>query len=198
MDSQPIDCEHEEGHSTTAAVHKSAKEECQARLLELPAELRDKIYGEVAVTRRDINIESEIHPKEPTILAVCHQIRNEALPIYYGHNTFAVDMDRLTDNCPFPYTAKWIRLIGGERASMLKNMQLYLRRGMIPSAPKTKKALMFICRSFLKFGVKLEELTITCEQSENHKHQDFLDGARMFMKAEMRLLARRSEVKSES
>ncbi|KAK3697693.1 hypothetical protein LTR37_017342 [Vermiconidia calcicola] len=65
-------------------------------LLTLPAELRDRVYELVLEEDRVIQV-SNVHPVrheadflEPAITRVNHQLRREALPVYYGCSYFKV------------------------------------------------------------------------------------------------------------
>ena len=71
-----------------------------SRLLALPAELRNTIYELVLISPTDIVIPAPSSPKspgvtttnlfppEPALLLTSHQIRHEALKIYYLSNRF--------------------------------------------------------------------------------------------------------------
>lgn len=62
-------------------------------LLELPAELRNKIYFDVLVSEKPLGIAKQTHiydvrHKAPALLQTCRQIREEARTIFYSNNTF--------------------------------------------------------------------------------------------------------------
>lgn len=59
-------------------------------LLTLPAEIRNKIYGHVLYVPRAIKVPPYYKTREvcPPLLATCHQIRQEAGPIYAEVNKF--------------------------------------------------------------------------------------------------------------
>lgn len=56
-------------------------------LLELPAELRNKIYEYALVEQWCIEIDRQNH-LQPGLLRTCHQIRAEAIEMFYSENQF--------------------------------------------------------------------------------------------------------------
>ena len=66
-------------------------------------------------TQRSIIVDPHRPPQEPNILRICQQIRNEALPIYYGTNAFqfATTSDAVA----------WLKHIGSEKRAMLKQLR---------------------------------------------------------------------------
>ena len=76
--------------STTA--HSTSSTSTCCRLLELPAELRNRIYREVLITGGCIDVTRE-SISQPPLLRACRQIRAEAKSIYYLENrTFYIDV----------------------------------------------------------------------------------------------------------
>lgn len=72
----------------------------QSPLSILPPELRNRIY-DLTLVEND-NITTNVTPmydtpsrlwKPPPILQSCRQLRAEALPVYYGSNTFVVEQN---------------------------------------------------------------------------------------------------------
>ena len=72
---------------TTAAPARVAQD---SRFLDLPAELRNTIY-ELAVLDHSGGIEICLTLREPALLSVCSQTRDEASAIYYKQNKFWYD-----------------------------------------------------------------------------------------------------------
>ena len=62
----------------------------RCRLLELPPELRNRIYELVLPINRDILVHERWHVAL-NLLATCRQTRSEGSSIYFGRNTFHVD-----------------------------------------------------------------------------------------------------------
>ena len=59
--------------------------------LDLPAELRNRIYQDVLVEDEDVEIQRFApHVIKPALLRTQKQIREEALPVFWAANTFAV------------------------------------------------------------------------------------------------------------
>lgn len=56
-------------------------------LLELPGEVRNRIFRHVLVSDDEIPID-KTNFKQPTLLRTCKTIKNEASPIYYHENSF--------------------------------------------------------------------------------------------------------------
>ncbi|CAK3936123.1 Hypothetical predicted protein [Lecanosticta acicola] len=99
------------------------RSEPTCRLLNLPAELRNEIYELVLVSSGRIEL-TTTRPKslrEPAFLAISRQIRTEATAIYYGSNTFCRKV-YYNDGRRWSLLEKWLRKIGPERCSMLREM----------------------------------------------------------------------------
>lgn len=104
-------------------------------LLELPAELRNRIYEAALVHNTifilhpsgkpvddiedgDLGLPTALfRPSEPSLTRTSHQVRDETLPIYYGQNTYR---DSIRD----PYCTKLLRFLTPERRLMLKRVQI--------------------------------------------------------------------------
>lgn len=98
-------------------------------LAKLPRELRDRIYIETLVSDEEINIEnleydfpwarSEEFPK-PGLLGVCPQVRQEALEVYYGQNTFrAIVFDE--DSTP---PLRWLQSLEADELAALRVLKI--------------------------------------------------------------------------
>lgn len=90
-----------------------------SRLLKLPAELRNQIYHFALVEDEPVRVsDPRLHRRrEPSLLSVCRQIRDESTEIYYGANNFAADD---TYHCKSFLTA-----IGAQKAAMLRTVHLW-------------------------------------------------------------------------
>lgn len=66
-------------------------EAAACHLLELPAELRNRIYRLVLHRNKHIQVATTGYERED-MLSTCRQIRQEAIKIYYYENTFRVTM----------------------------------------------------------------------------------------------------------
>ena len=78
----------------------------ESRLLSLPPELRTHIYRDVLLQSNPISlaVSEPAHESnaQPGILLTCHQIRNEAISIYYGENAFRLGIGNLRGNALVP------------------------------------------------------------------------------------------------
>lgn len=83
MDESP-DC----GLSEPTQIHSQLDKHC--RLLELKPEIRTAIIRLAVAESQPIKIHAwqPLAPIQPALLATCHEIRSEALPIFYNVNTF--------------------------------------------------------------------------------------------------------------
>ena len=94
------------------------KDEKPCLLIALPAELRNTIYSLVLVEQAPIAIKRNI---EPGLLATNHQIRAEAMAVFYSMNTFQSRSDYLL--LSVANAASWIRKLGKLRTQMLTSLQ---------------------------------------------------------------------------
>ncbi|KAK4613692.1 hypothetical protein CLAFUW4_09170 [Fulvia fulva] len=75
-----------------ATIGTATSQNSKCHLLELPAELRNRIYRYSLLEDRQSGI--DIYPQtfaQPPLIRTCNQIRAEASSIYYSENTFYVD-----------------------------------------------------------------------------------------------------------
>lgn len=77
--------------SSNTSSTTAGKASTTCRLLELPAELRNRIYRDVLVSDH-VGIEAHTF-SQPAMLKTCCQIRSEATSIYYIESTFYVGAD---------------------------------------------------------------------------------------------------------
>ncbi|KAK5114226.1 hypothetical protein LTR85_010291 [Meristemomyces frigidus] len=72
---------------------KEQHEEEIFRLMDLPEELRAKIFGLVVVESKVfIRPDSITGREQPDLAMTSKQVRSEVLPVFYGKNTFAIDL----------------------------------------------------------------------------------------------------------
>lgn len=100
------------GSQALAVTPKTLADNYHCRLMELPAELRTQIYSEALTHKAGLEINpcgdpveyldewelderplAKFRPSEPSLLFTCRQIREEALPVFYGCNIF--------QDCPY-------------------------------------------------------------------------------------------------
>lgn len=94
-----------------------------ARLLQLPAELRNRIYKFILCDESPIAVKRHLSSQplyDTAILQACREIRNEALPIYYGSNVFVLNVRWRG----FQWTKHWLNDIGEVAISCLRKVIL--------------------------------------------------------------------------
>ena len=96
--------------------------------LKIPPELRNTIYTLTLVFDEPIEIKTHTNERspgdmEPALLAINRQIRAEALPVFYGMNTFTT-----VEQVDWGYNVHKIPLklkhLGHERARMIKTLRI--------------------------------------------------------------------------
>ena len=100
-----------------------------ARLLSLPAELRNCIYEHVLIDREPISLYFT-HPADPiaqscsgpALLHTCRQIRAEATQMYYSKNLFVVKTWH-APNCDAVLKA-WLRAIRPDSRALIKILRI--------------------------------------------------------------------------
>ena len=102
-------------------------------LLRLPAELREQIYRYVVISSEPITVSRYFpsgirglfhrvvdNPKDPPLTCTCHQIRLEALAIFYSENIFE-DPSQLSGGC-----GDWLLKLVPAKQAMLREVRLML------------------------------------------------------------------------
>ncbi|TKA66569.1 hypothetical protein B0A55_08277 [Friedmanniomyces simplex] len=130
-------------------------------LLALPSELRLQIYAHVLVDRheaRQITFKHRPHltcsfaaVKEPPLLFVSHQVRAEALPEFYGRNTFHY--------AKLSALAYWLVRLTPEKLAMIRQIrgfQLPCEVRMDQDLYDARKEAWQVERSLALAGVKLQ------------------------------------------
>ena len=77
------------GHAAPCSNKHFLLDASPFRLLDLPAELRHKIYGFAVASKRAFSI---LRPVVPALSHVSRQLRRETLPIFHGGNRFSFHM----------------------------------------------------------------------------------------------------------
>ena len=96
--------------------------------MDLPAEMRNRIYELVLVRDRDFIFDNYQRGDEyvkalqqPPLTRVNNAIRSESLPVFYGFNTIKV----LTDNTSYKTALRWLQRIGGSNRKLLLQFWCY-------------------------------------------------------------------------
>ncbi|KAG9648325.1 hypothetical protein KCU95_g1404, partial [Aureobasidium melanogenum] len=67
------------------------------RLMDLPVEIRLRIYSMAIGDRQDLTISDYRNVAEPALLQTNRQIRSEATPVFYGSKSFRFELQMPTD-----------------------------------------------------------------------------------------------------
>ena len=119
-------------------------------LLGLPAELRNRIYRYALVGQAPVDVGAKKTLDEPALLAVCKQIRNEALAIYYHESRFHVcaPFTISYDSTKWLVSTAWLRALDTERLHLINDLLLsceaHIANGdskMLPPVAATSLAL---------------------------------------------------------
>lgn len=110
--------------------------------LDLPPELRNRIYEELLASRSHITIVHDSTParihetvrwcpdllygRQPAITLVSRQLRRETLKLFYSVNTFSVDITTWSRTANGKVDTRlansWLRAIGKENAACIKKV----------------------------------------------------------------------------
>jgi hypothetical protein len=104
-----------------------------SKLLQLPSELRNKIYSLVLVHPTAIRIPfGQSESSKRALLRANHQVHDEAVGIYYGNNAFIADCGVWFLNADL---ICWLRSLGWKKRLLLKDIRLSLRQQKVFSPP---------------------------------------------------------------
>jgi len=101
-----------------------------SRLMSLPLEVRQRIWR-LVVVETHFFVYPAISPEQPDLAMTSRQIRGEVLPLYYGENTFAVEIPVETmgrsGRVSFEQLRKWtVALAGGGHLGTIRKWALSL------------------------------------------------------------------------
>ena len=96
-----------------------------ALILDLPPELRNKIYETVLNSEEEIDITTD---QQPSITKVCRQFRQESLGLYYSRNEFKFRTSSKDENALKPVT-NWLQRIGPHNCLYLRKLVVSLGVG---------------------------------------------------------------------
>ena len=106
-----------------------AASQANTYFVNLPVGVRNRIYEFVLISDETIEVQRMQHYRDgclikptprPALLAVNRQVRSEALPVYYGRNTFAATFDWQCDFYGRGYktVGSWLYMIGAQHACL--------------------------------------------------------------------------------
>ena len=93
----------------------------QLSLIKLPAEIRNRIYERLVPSNKWLTAYNRSSPTEIALLQVCRSIRADTVPMYYGNNTFALDL-RTSEHRFLAYA--WINSLSVEAVNSLRKLRI--------------------------------------------------------------------------
>lgn len=103
------------------------------RLMDLPSEVRLRIYEYMLVdsSKQDISPSRGIETRRPSLLRTSRQVRNEAMPVFYGANRFRFALPHLELNhkCEQWFAGQdkiWLDVIGPDNIKLLRRITFRL------------------------------------------------------------------------
>ena len=118
------DSDNSKATRTTSHLENSVVQ--NSRLLQLPSELRNRIYELALIQLNPIRLPlGQSERDKRALLRTCHQIHDEAVGIYYGNNAFVADCGACFLNADL---ICWLRGLGWKKRFMLKDVRLSLRQ----------------------------------------------------------------------
>lgn len=163
-------------------------------LIKLPAELKNQILSMAMPTATTVLLRAEIHsdhtgrkafkfhPAVPSVLAACHQLRDDGLKLYYASNTFF-----LTDNMLQSKVIEYFEKARGEGADSIRKANVkhqffamkpygadrHPTRAFSPTPPAFRGFLEMYSVSFVVAETERGELTLSSFQAgERHPKSD--------------------------
>ena len=95
-----------------------------SKFLDLPAELRQRIYEYYDAEFEDILV----YPTKPPLAQTCHQLYQEVLPVFYSKHEFAIDVIRdRRDDAKFrehETTHMWLSQLSPAHAASIRRLQI--------------------------------------------------------------------------
>ena len=155
--------------TVTATTPTVASTRCH--LLQLPPELRNRIWEYAIIKENPINLmpikycEEKEEPEsgaQPPVTQVCSQIRNEALSMFYACNIFRVHADNLS----LDYKSKSKRACEGR-----------FLRALLPQTSKLRHVEVKLCKheSYFKISLDSTNASFTLQTILGHSDDDELE-----------------------
>ena len=155
----------DDSKATTSTSHLQNGVVQNSRLLQLPSELRNRIY-EFALTQPNaIRLPlGQSERDKRALLRTCHQIHDEAVGIYYGNNAFVADCGAWFLNVDL---ISWLRGLGWKKRIMLRDVRLSLRQqrvlGSLNGIQDTHFFTMALIKRLDAMGLMLPEHAVRIE-----------------------------------
>lgn len=113
------------GESGTEGSSTDDPTTARSLLLELPGELRNRIYRYALVAQERIELLTSENKKQPALLGVSRQVRRETIKIYYDENSFGYNVVDLAGAPGEPF----FELVRRYRSEGRKNFMTHRRGG---------------------------------------------------------------------
>lgn len=110
-----------------------------SHLLDLPPELRNRIYREVLLKTDSIQVTGQGYER-PSLLTTCRQIRSEGLSIFYHENSFSI----LMSDYDISVWHKWIRRGAELPDSIFKDRRVRAEIMVASTAPNWSNLLSWL------------------------------------------------------
>ncbi|GIZ48959.1 hypothetical protein CKM354_001200200 [Cercospora kikuchii] len=148
---------------------ENGEDQTKCQLLELSGELRNRIYRlclvepdsviVASINREDVNDGTSVAsntrwtvrlPHQPQILSTCKTIRTEALPIWYGENTFHVPAPDFAQSKPGTVSEHAVRSLARKLSPTQTKAIRMLRIGkMLQSRDIARDVLVYVSAAWL-------------------------------------------------
>lgn len=113
-------------------------------LLELPGELINRVYQLVLVKDTPLRVSTHTFPQEPPLLLTNKGVHREAMSIYYGENTFDVDLS----NYDCAASVKWSSRVASLRQTSNVRMKCRVDMGLVPVTPSWTNLVKWLERYY--------------------------------------------------
>lgn len=94
--------------TTSEGANTDLKESSDCHLLNLPGELRNRIYRYVILDDDEIEVTSK-GPGEPALLRTCTEIRQESIGLYYCENEFDLRIEHWNGLALLPFMMQYAK-----------------------------------------------------------------------------------------
>lgn len=108
-----------------APIVATTDDKARTSFLDLPAEIRNRIYNEALVKPSPIQLRTVVpYAKEPALLLASKQVRSEVLAVFYGANTFSVfNGNSVRQHSGISITKNFLEKLGTEKAAILRSLR---------------------------------------------------------------------------
>lgn len=106
-----------------AEQDRADREQCNLHtgLFKLPAELRNKIYAMIVPCGSWLTFYARFKEQDIAALQICRAVRVDVIPMFYGDNSFAIDM-RSASNAALAW--QWLDSLSAEAVASIRKLRL--------------------------------------------------------------------------